>query len=83
VRYDGTQPHPIELCVPSGATGHIMISEPAGATWPLPIVSPARIVAAHATRSGQTLVVSVTAGQHGTATLAVPGTSWQLEIAVP
>ncbi|HEY3089158.1 MAG TPA: hypothetical protein VGJ59_13980 [Jatrophihabitantaceae bacterium] len=83
MRYDGTQLHPVELCIRAGATGRIMITQPAGATWPLPNVSPARVVAAHAARSGRMLVVGVTAGQHGTATPAVPGTSWQPEIAVP
>jgi hypothetical protein len=83
VHYDGTQPHPVELCIQAGTAGRIMITEPTGATWPLPIANPARVVAAHATRSGRTLIVSVTAEQHGTATLAVPGTPWQLEIAVP
>jgi hypothetical protein len=83
IRYDGTQSHPVELCIRAGTAGRIVITEPAGATWPLPIASPAHVVSIHATRSGRTLVVGVTAKQHGTATLAVPETSGQLEIAVP
>lgn len=83
MRYHGSQPHPVELCIQAATVGRNVITEPAGTTWPLPIARPAHVVAIHATRSGRTLVVAVTAEQHGAATLAVPGTAWQLEIAVP
>jgi hypothetical protein len=82
MRYDGTQPHPVELCIRMGTAGWLVISEPAGATWPLPTTGLAGVVVAHGTRSGRTLVVSITAALRGTATLAVPGTSWRLKIAV-
>lgn len=82
MHYDGTQPHPVELCIRAGTTARVVIAEPMGGAWPLPTASPAGVVATQASRSGRTLIVDVTATRRGTATLAVPGVSWRLEIAV-
>ena len=80
--YDGSNTHPVELCVVAGAVAHIRINPPSGAQWPLADASPATVVQRISSRRvGNALEVTLAARSKGTATLAV-GHVWQLEIAV-
>ncbi|HEY2982612.1 MAG TPA: hypothetical protein VGJ38_00570 [Jatrophihabitantaceae bacterium] len=80
--YDGSNTHPVELCVVAGAVAHIRINPPSGTQWPLADASPATVVQRISSRRvGNALEVTLAARSKGTATLAV-GDVWQLEIAV-
>jgi hypothetical protein len=80
--YDGSDTHPVELCVVTGAVAHIRINPPSGTQWPLADAGPATVVQRiDSSRVGNALEVTLAARSKGTATLAV-GDLWQLKITV-
>ncbi len=80
--YEGTDSHPVELCLVTGAVAHITINPPSGKPWPLPSAGPASIVkSTKSDRTGNALDITLVAQGKGTATLAVAN-MWQLKIAV-
>jgi hypothetical protein len=84
--YDGADPNPTELCllIRDGFPTHarLLIKPPAGATWALPTLSPQSAMVGQASRSGATVIMDLTPVHKGTATVAVPRTSWHLRVAV-
>jgi len=80
--YDGTQTNPVELCVQSRTVVRLMIKPPAGQTWALPTATPAGNLVTHASRSGTSVLMQLSAIRKGTVTVTVPHTAWRLRIAV-
>lgn len=80
--YDGTQTNPVELCVQARTVVRLMIRPPAGQTWALPTATPASNLVTHASRSGTSVLMQLSAIRTGTVTVTVPHTAWRLQIAV-
>lgn len=80
--YDGTQTHPVELCVQARALVRLTITPPTGQTWALPQASPQSNLVTHASRSGASVLLQLSAIRKGTVTVTVPDTTWRLRIAV-
>jgi hypothetical protein len=80
--YDGSDNHPVELCVVTGAVAHITINPPSGAQWPLPSAGPTTIVQRiDSHRVGNALEITLATLAKGTAAITV-GDVWELKIAV-
>lgn len=80
--YDGTQTNPVELCVQARTVVRLMIKPPAGQTWALPTATPPGNLVTHASRSGKSVLMQLSAIRTGTVTVTVPHTAWRLQIAV-
>jgi hypothetical protein len=80
--YDGSNTHPVELCLMTGAVAHIRINPPAGHAWPTASIRPSTVAKPLSSkRVGNALDVTLVARAKGNATLDVPD-MWQLTIAV-
>jgi hypothetical protein len=80
--YDGAQTNPVELCVSARTLVRLMITPPAGQTWALPTATPQSMLVTHASRSGASVLMQLSAMGTGTVTVTVPHTAWRLLIAV-